>query len=94
MAEAGTIQFQSATFTASEFGTFAPVVVTRTGGSQGVVSVFVSTEAGDAVPGEDYRQVSRYVVFGDGDVEPKHVIVPILGDALEEDDETPDAHFE
>ena len=59
----------------------AAIGLTRTGGTDGVVTVDVATSDGSAVAGSDYTGVSTTVTWTDGDGLPKAVNVPILDDA-------------
>jgi uncharacterized delta-60 repeat protein len=86
---AGTLQFERTGFDAMELpGAGARIKVTRTGGSQGAVSVQFSTADGTAVAGQDYESVNRVVAFGDGEAGSKTVRVPIALDPAVEDAET------
>ncbi|GAB4561480.1 MAG: hypothetical protein Tsb007_26200 [Rhizobacter sp.] len=81
---AGVLQFSAATYTFVE-APFAGlnargVLVTRTGGSTGSVSVNVSSGGGTATPGVQYAPVNTTLHFGDGDADARLVdlgIVPI-----------------
>jgi len=84
---AGTLQFEAGTFNALERNR-APIVVTRTGGSVGAVSVELSIADGTATADEDYTSMTRTLAFADGEEGGQVVMVPILGDDVSEDDET------
>jgi len=86
---AGTLQFSAPQFTTSE-GEFpgARVTITRTGGSDGLVSAVVTTGSGTATSGVDYEPVTAVVRFGNGESGSRTVTVPIHGDATIEPDET------
>jgi len=86
--EAGTLQFSAPTFTVTENGTQATVTVTRTGGSDGVVSAQLATSNGTATAGSDYTAVTQTVTFGAGDTAAKTVTIPISDDQLVEQAET------
>jgi uncharacterized delta-60 repeat protein len=76
---AGTLQFAGSAFRTAEAPfTSDPVLVTRTGGSSGRVSVRVRSTGGSALAGSDYRALDATVAFGDGDVTPKVVRLPII----------------
>lgn len=84
---AGSVQFEQPLFNALEHGR-APVLVTRSGGGRGAVSVVVTSSDGTASAGRDYRPISKTVTFADGETGTKFVFVPIIGDTLVEEDET------
>jgi len=84
---AGTLQFEKAESSASEHNE-AYFYVTRTGGTQGIVSATATTTDGSAVAGTDYVATTQTVMFGDGDAEHKLVSVPIIGDTDIEPNET------
>jgi len=86
-ADAGTIQFIQATFEALEPGR-APIIVSRTGGSEGEVSVVLGTSDGSAAAGADYSTVTQLIKFPDGDESTRTIWIPILGDADPEPNET------
>ena len=56
--QAGTIQFGSSAFNVSEGATNAPIVVTRSGGSEGQVSVDFAATDGTAIGSQDYTPTS------------------------------------
>ena len=63
-------------------------LVTRTGGKKGKASVTVTTRAGSAESGRDYRKVRTTVTFAGGDASPRLVEIPILEDQAPEDAQT------
>jgi hypothetical protein len=85
---AGTIQFASATFDVSESGGSATITATRTGGSDGAVSVSFATSAGTASADSDYTTASGTLAWVDGDSSDKTFTVSIIGDSSVEQDET------
>jgi hypothetical protein len=86
---AGVLQLSSVSYKAQELPFSADdIVVTRTEGSSGAVSVNVTTGGGTADAGTDYTPISTTVHFADGDTEPRVVALPILLDAVEEPDKT------
>lgn len=86
---AGQLQFETADIVVDEGApTGALVVVTRTGGSRGLVSARVASGTGTAVPGTHYAPVSEHVAFADGDDSPRVVFVPIMQDLVAEADRT------
>lgn len=78
---AGSIQFDSTAFLQPELlGAGATVLVSRTGGTGGMVSARLSTANGSAADGSDYSAVSTYVVFADGESGTRAVRIPIIND--------------
>ncbi len=60
------------------------VSVTRTGGSNGAVSVDYSTiDTGTAISGSDYQTTVGSIVFAPGEIQ-KRIIIPIINDNLVE----------
>jgi uncharacterized delta-60 repeat protein len=86
--QAGVLEFSAATYSRLESSRTPIVTVTRTGGTEGAVSVSFTTSDGSAVGGADYETVNQTVVFADGDDSPRRVLVPILQDTLSENAET------
>ncbi|MCX7044313.1 MAG: IPT/TIG domain-containing protein [Candidatus Sumerlaeota bacterium] len=86
---AGILEFSSSNYAQDE-GASSPlkIVVTRTGGSSGAVSVSYSTSGGTATPGADYTNVQNILTWADGDLSPKSFTVPFLNDLTVEPDET------
>jgi CSLREA domain-containing protein len=84
----GSIQFSAANYIVSEDGVNAVITVTRTGGSNGLVSATFSTANGSATAGSDYTAVSQSVSFADGVTTDQTVNVPITNDATAEGYET------
>ncbi|HYW72999.1 MAG TPA: Calx-beta domain-containing protein [Pyrinomonadaceae bacterium] len=87
-APAGTLQFSASTYSVSESGGQAIVTVTRTGGSNGAVSVQYATTAGSATAGSDYTDAGGTLNWADGDTADKTFVVPITDDSLNELNET------
>jgi hypothetical protein len=85
--QAGTIQFDSATFSVSESGSTATITATRTGGSNGAVSVSYATSDGSASAGSDYTAASGTLTWADGDSADKTFTVTISDDSSVESDE-------
>ncbi|HEX2060294.1 MAG TPA: Calx-beta domain-containing protein, partial [Thermoanaerobaculia bacterium] len=63
------------------------IVVTRTGGSDGTVTVNYATANGTAVAPLDYTATSGTLTFGPGVTE-QTIVVPIANDAVPEANET------
>ena len=75
---AGTLQFSAATYSVGENAGNAAVIVTRTGGSSGAVSVSFATSNGTATAPGDYTAVTQTVNFANGDTANKTVNIPII----------------
>ena len=84
----GVLRFSSATYSVDENGGSASITVTRTGGSDGAVSVGYATSNGTATAGSDYRSTSGTLSWADGDGASKTFSVPIINDSGDEPDET------
>lgn len=85
---AGTLQFSAATYTVNENGVTVTITVTRTGGSDGAVSVNYQTSDGTATQPADYLAAAGTLNWADGDEAPKTFQVTIVDDALVEGSET------
>jgi parallel beta-helix repeat protein len=83
----GTLQFSAASYSVNENGTSATITVTRTGGSDGSVSVQYTTSNGTAAAGSDYTTASGALTFGTGETS-KTFTVLIANDALLEGNES------
>jgi YVTN family beta-propeller protein len=85
----GILQFAAATYTADESdGELTNITVTRTGGSDGSVTVpyFITNES-TATEGNDYTSASK-LTWDDGDTKPKSLPLTIIDDNEDENDET------
>jgi hypothetical protein len=86
---AGTIQLSLSAATVGEADGAVVVTATRTGGSEGAVSVTLDTGDGSAVaPGDYGALVASLLNWADGDTDPKSVNIAIVDDLLVEGDET------
>lgn len=85
---AGMLQFDAATYEVDESTQTASFTVTRSGGSDGTVTVEISTSDGTAVAGEDYGATTTTATFADGDTGPKSGTFVIFDDSVHEPDET------
>ncbi len=91
---AGTLSISPATLSVNEGDagtTTATFTVSRTGGSDGAVSVNFATADGTTNPataGSDYTANSGTVNFADGDTAAKTITVSIIGDTVDEANET------
>ncbi len=89
----GSLQFSSATYSDNETNadhTFN-AVVTRTGGSDGLVSVnFAVTDGTALVSGNDYSAApdTGFLIWSPGDSASKNITITVKGDASYEADET------
>jgi hypothetical protein len=87
----GVLQFSQPTFSVTEIGnTQATATVTRTSGSEGILSVDYATADGTgangAVAGTDYTSTSETLSWIAGDTSAKTVTIPIANDAAFEAD--------
>ena len=87
VAQPGVLQFSGPTYSVGESGVSATITVTRTGGSDGAVSVQYATANGSATAGSDYTGTSGTLSFGAGETI-KTFVIPILDDTVFEGDET------
>lgn len=85
---AGVLQFSSATYMVNEDGGTVTITVTRTGGSDGAVSVNYQTSDGTATQPADYLAAAGTLNWADGDTAPKTFQVTIVDDMLVESSET------
>ncbi len=81
---AGTVQFALAADTVAEEAGTISLLVNRTGGSDGAVSVDYATTPGTATAASDYTTTTGTLNWASGDVAPKTITVPILDDAVPE----------
>lgn len=79
--DAGAFQFTSANYQIAENGLAAQITISRTGGTSGTNSVDLTTTALTAVPGVNYSDVFRTVVFPPGEVL-QTVSIPVLDDGV------------
>ena len=83
----GKVQFSSSTYSVNENQGTANITVTRTGGSDGAVSVNFATSNGTATAGSDYTPTSGTLTFAAGETS-KTFTVPITNDTMVEGNET------
>jgi protein SCO1/2 len=83
---AGTLQFDSSAYSATE-GSSVRITVTRSGGSTGDVSVDYQIEAGSATSGSDFEPMSGSIAFADGETS-RSFDIPLPDDTLVEGNET------
>src|SRR5262249_43283100 len=79
----GALQFSSRMYAVNENGGTATITVTRTGGSDGSVTVNYATSNGTATAGSDYTATSGTLTFAAGETS-KTFTIPILDDTLVE----------
>jgi len=84
---AGTIQLTAAALSVSEAAGSATILVTRTGGAAGDVTVDYATGPGSALAGADYTTSSGTLVFAAGETT-RSLAIPILSDSIAEGAET------
>jgi sugar lactone lactonase YvrE len=83
----GTLQLSAPTFAVNEGAGSANILVTRTGGMSGAVSVNYATSNGTATAGSDYTTTSGTLSFAEGETT-KSFSVPVSDDSTYEGDET------
>jgi hypothetical protein len=81
------LAFDTGSYNVSEDGGNATVTVTRSGGSDGEVSVDYATSDDTATAGSDYTSQSGTLTFADGETS-KTINIPINDDSEVESDET------
>ncbi|MBB6091975.1 hypothetical protein HNQ60_000821 [Povalibacter uvarum] len=84
----GQLQFSAPSVSINENAGNATITITRTAGSDGAVSVTVSSTNGTATSPADYAAVNSTVNFAAGDSAAKTVTVAIVNDTTDEPDET------
>ena len=83
----GQLQFSNATYDVRENDGIATITVTRTGGSEGAVTVDYETNDGTAIADYDYEPTNGTLNFADGETS-ETFSVTILDDDLIENDES------
>jgi len=87
-AKPGTLAFSGTSYTVNENSTSVnAITVTRTGGSDGAVSVVVTPSGGSATAGTDYNNAPVTVSFKEGETT-KTLTIPIVDDTSAETNET------
>ena len=84
----GTVQLTQTDITVNENAGMADITITRTGGSEGAISVVFDTDAGSATRGSDYSNTTQTLSWDAGDRTDRVVSVPIVFDSVEEGSET------
>ena len=83
----GVVSLRSNLYTVNEVEGAAAVVIDRTQGSDGIVTVDYRSFSGSAIVGEDFLSVSNRAIFFPGETS-KVINIPILDDQLSESTET------
>ena len=84
----GTVQFKSSEYDVDENGGPVTVYLSRSGGTNGAVSVQYEISGGNATSGSDFTPLSGTLTWGDGVSSDKSFEVYPIDDDLEELDET------
>jgi len=84
---AGSLQFSSPNYSASEAAASVLLTVSRSGGSYGAVSVDYETRNGSATAGSDYTAAQGTLSFADGEIS-QSLTVSLIDDTAVEGDET------
>ncbi|MDY7092008.1 MAG: Calx-beta domain-containing protein [Acidobacteriota bacterium] len=84
----GSIAFTSTSYNVVESSQQAMITLTRSGGSDGDVSIDYATADGTALEGADYDQTSGTLTWLDGEDGPKSFGVPMIDDVLGEGNES------
>ena len=85
---AGELQFIASTFSVAEADGQLDISVTRTGGSDGRVTVLYTTSNETAMINSDFNAASGQLVWEDGDNTPQTFTVTILSDDINDGEET------
>ncbi len=86
LASPGILQFAAASYSVTEDAGFAQLVVTRTGGARGAVTVGYQTVSAGATPGLDYVSTSGTLSFAAGATSAT-ITVPVLADPWDNQNE-------
>ena len=86
-AMSGALQFSATGYSVNENAGTALITITRTGGSEGTVTVNYATSNGTATAGSDYTSASGTLTFLDGETS-KTFTVPVTDDTTQETLET------
>lgn len=85
----GVLAFSAPSYLVSESpGLRDEILVTRTGGTAGIVTAKISFSSGSATVDEDFENKELLVRFGDGSSAPRLVRLPVVPDGDDESDET------
>jgi surface-anchored protein len=83
----GCLEFSAATASIDESAGTATITVTRSNGTDGIVTVNFATSDGSATGDEDYQPMAGTLTFADGEASTTFTI-PIIDDAFAEGNET------
>ncbi|MDH5544704.1 MAG: S8 family serine peptidase [Gammaproteobacteria bacterium] len=83
----GSIAFANSSYSVNENGATATIIVSRTGGSDGAISVDFSTADSTAIAGSDYTSTNSTLSWADGDSANKTISVAITNDSAIEGSE-------
>ena len=83
----GTLAFSAGTASISEDGGSVTLVVSRTSGNDGIVTIDYSTADGTAIAGQDYTSKSGTLTFGNG-VTTQEVTIDVLDNVVINEDKT------
>ena len=84
----GFLQFSTDSFSVAEDDGEITIVVTRTGGTDGLVTVNYNLSSVTAVAGQDFQSTAGQLVFADGDATPQTFQVIILADDISDGEHT------
>jgi hypothetical protein len=84
----GALQFSKSTYNVNENKGTVILTVTRTGSSEGEVSVVCATSDESATAGDDYKELFETLIWADGDSSDKVCQIDILNDSDSESSET------
>ena len=87
----GTIQFKNAPYSVNENQGSVTIIVSRVGGTDGLVSAQLSSQDISATsvlgPNQDYSAVSQTIMFANGNSTDQMIQIPVVDDAVFEGDE-------
>jgi plastocyanin len=84
----GSLAFSTGNYSVGEGGGSATIIVRRTGGDDGAVSVAYATANGSATAGSDYTAASGTLNWPDGNDDNRTFTIPINNDTADEPNET------
>lgn len=87
VAPAGSLSFESRTYSISESGGALDVIITRSNGSFGTLNANIEVISGSATQGNDFSFENQSISFVDGELE-KTITIDIIDDTTDESDET------
>ncbi|MFZ0428169.1 MAG: DNRLRE domain-containing protein, partial [Acidobacteriota bacterium] len=78
----GTVQFTQSVFEVDESDGSAVITVSRSGGTDGTVTLDFATADDSAVAGQDYTATAGTITFADGEGGTQNIQVPVLDDLI------------